>query len=210
MFDPSADLPAVVDGLEPITLRRHGVVLSTIARAWRGPVTDRETTASGGRVVASDVHWHLPVSECRTAPALGDVLLDRNENRWTVLSVAGSALLGRWDCTCRDLEVAHGLNDVITVQRAVYTKDPEGAASEHWHTWRSGVRARIQPLAVQVSADAENLHTTRRYRVFMVDDLEVDHTCRIVAADGSTYRIVASTGAEQIGALQTIDVERTT
>jgi len=208
MFDPAGDFPNVVDGLEPLTLQRRGAVLGTVAHAWCGPVAEREAAAGGGSLVSSDIHWHLPKAECPASPALGDVLVDSDGGRWTVLAVTESAAAARWNCTCRNLVVAHGLNDVVTIQRAEYAKDAGGAVAEQWHTWRTGVRARIQPLAAQVNAAGGLRRTVRRYRVYLAEDLELDHKCRIVAPDAAVYRIVGSTGAEQIGALQTIEAER--
>ncbi len=208
MFDPTADLPTLVDGLEPVALQRRGVVLCAVEHAWRGPVGEREAASGGAPLGCGDVPWMLPEAECAAAPALGDVLVDRAGGRWTVLSATLSVRLARWDCTCRNVALAYGLNDLVTIQRAAYSKDAEGVQVEHWRTWRSGVRARIQPQALQVVAEEGVRQTVRRCRIHLAEDLAIDHACRIVAPDAAVYRIVGSSGTEQIGGLQTLEAER--
>ena len=61
----------------------------------------------------------------------------------------GSALttLGtRWRCTTRSLVVVYGLDDTITILKATYVQGEGGAAEATWIPWRTGLRARIQPV----------------------------------------------------------------
>jgi len=207
MFNPSTDLVDIVEGLEPVTLHRRGGPQTSIARALRRAVTTREPDASDGQVTLSDVHWHLPAAECPDRPSLGDALMDSAGDRWTVLAVAVSVLAGRWDCACRNLAVVHRLDDVVAVQRAEYEKGEGGAAVERWHTWRTGLRARIQPLATQPATTHGTRRTVDRFQIFLAEDLAIDHRCRILAADGTLYRVTGSRAAERIDQLQVIEAE---
>jgi hypothetical protein len=207
-LDPSGDFARLADGLQAVGLIRRGRSgLLSVAHALRRSLSMREAAASNGQYTLTDVTWSLPKSECGAGPVLGDVILDADGNRWTVLAVAGRDLTGLWECTCRDLAIARGLNDVITIEQAVYSKGEGGAAVPAWHTLRTGVRARIQPVFSAVEAGPHSRSTVHRYRIVIAEELAVDHTERIRAADGTIYRIIGSTGAAGIGELQTIEAE---
>jgi hypothetical protein len=51
--------------------------------------------------------------------------------------------------------------------------------------------------------------TTTNYRIFVEENLELDHTCCIRGPDGTLYTITRTLGAERIGELQTIEAQRT-
>ena len=106
MFDPSDDL-TVSDGLETVTLLRRGstsgIAGTVIAHALRRAISAAEaaivTTGdvhknvpSGGQYAAAAVVWHLPVAELPIAPRLGDVILDGQSQRWTILEVKRTTL----------------------------------------------------------------------------------------------------------------------
>jgi hypothetical protein len=218
MFDPSNDLSTVADGLETVTLLRRGRTPgdagTVIAHALRRAITAgeaafvasgdvRKQVPSGGQQLADDLVWHLPVVELPEAPRLGDVILDSTGRRWTILAVKLATLAARWRCETRDIGIAVGLDDTISAQ-----KNAGDASSPIWRTWRTGIRARIQPLQTTIDATAETPSTTTRCRIFVEENLELDHTCRIRGADGTVYTILSSTGADRIGELQVIEVER--
>jgi hypothetical protein len=215
-FDPSDDLSTVADGTERVTLLRRGSTTgaagTVIAHALRRAITAGEAAIvnrgdihkhvpSGGVQRADDLVWHLPVAELIEAPRLGDVVLDGEGRRWTVLVVKRATLGARWRCETRDVAIAHGLDDTISVLKSAGTSGPT------WRTWKTGIRARIQPIETKILADAETPSTTTTYRIFVEEQLELDHTCRLRGADGLIYTITSTTGAERIGELQVIEAE---
>lgn len=213
-FDPSADLTAVGDGTETVTLLRRGstpgaggtVIAHAIRRAItagqaaivnRGDV--RKNVVSGGMYTAVDLVWHLPVAELPESPRLGDVILDGDNQQWTILTVKQATLGARWRCETRNVSVAFGLDDTISVLKEV--------SPSNWRTWRTGVRARIQPIETKIDADDEFPSTTTRYRIFVEEDLDLDHTCSIRGPDGTIYSVTSTVGAQRIGELQVIEAE---
>ncbi|NLF09771.1 MAG: hypothetical protein GX594_17600 [Pirellulaceae bacterium] len=213
-FNPSDDFIDLADGTEPVTLLRRGSTPgeggSAIAHALRRAITAgqaalvnrgdvRKLVASDGRYAAADLVWHLPAAELAEAPRLGDAILDGDGRRWTILSVKKATLGTRWRCETRDVSVAYGLDDTISVLKLV--------GESQWRTWLTGIRARIQPIETKIDADAESPSTTTRYRIFVEEDLELDHTCTIRGADGTIYSVTAAIGAERIGELQVIEAE---
>lgn len=215
MFNPSDDLSTVADGTETVTLLRRGRTLgeagTVIDHALRRAVTAGEATIittgdirkhvpSGGRQLADDVVWHLPVSQLPDAPRLGDIVLDGDGRRWTILSVKRATLGARWRCETRNLAIVVALDDTISIQKNIGT-----SAEPTWQTWKTGIRARVQPVRTTIHSDAETPSTTTQYRIFVEESVELDHTCRIRGADGTIYTVTATIGAEQIGELQVIE-----
>ena len=95
-FDPGNDFTSVSDGLEPVTVTRPGSSAATeVTHALRRAVRTGELKQSEGQYTASDVAWHLPVSQLPEAPRLGDVIVDADDQRWSVLGVQKTTLQGR-------------------------------------------------------------------------------------------------------------------
>jgi len=212
-FDPSTDFADMVDGTETVTLRRRGSTPGSpgtvISHALRRAVTTREAAESNGRYTASDVNWHLPAEQLSAAPRLGDVLTDADGRRWTILDVQLATLRTRWQCATRNLAVVYGLDDTVTILKATYAKEEGGAAEPTWRPWKTGVRARIQPAVAEVASEHQARQTTTRYRIFVEEDLVLNHTHQIQGPDGTIYKITGTTGAQRIGELPTVEAEVT-
>lgn len=208
-FAPNDDFLDVVDDLQPVTVTRPGSSTTyDVTHALRRAVTVREAEASAGRYTSGDVAWHLPAVQVPDPPRLGDVIVDGGGGRWTVLAVGQMALDSRWRCVTRDLAAAHGLDDAIEIERAVYTKGTGGAVATTWHTWKTGIRARIQPVAARVRPKQDRLATARQFTIFLEESLPLDHTHRIRGPDGTRYRITACTKPDRIDALMEVTAEK--
>ena len=195
-FDPGADFSRVADNTEAVTLLRRGatpgdagtMILHALRRAVqlgefaaKNRDESRRYINSDGQCVAADVDWHLPAAELQAPPSIGDAILDGDGLRWTILELDLIMLRTRWKCSARELSIAYGLDDTVTVLKAEYAKSDAGAAEPAWQTWRTGVRARIQPVEVKVGAENSARCATSTYRIFVEDDLPLDHTHRIRA-----------------------------
>jgi hypothetical protein len=215
MFNPSDDLTTICDGLETVTLLRRGSVSgaagTVIAHALRRAMTAaeaeivtrgdvRKNVPSGGWNVSAAVVWHLPIAELAVAPRLGDAILDGQNQRWTILEVKRTTLGARWRCETRNIAVAFGLDDTVSVLKAA-----DGASGPPWRTWKTGVRARIQPIETKITSTDEGSSTTTRYRIFVEDNLTLDHTYCIRGADGTIYAITSVIGTDRIGELEVIE-----
>ena len=130
------------------------------------------------------------------------MILDGDGRRWTILTVKRATLGARWRCETRNLAIAVGLDDTISVQKNV-----GDSYSPIWQTWKTGLRARIQPLKTTINSTAATPSTIALYRIFVEENIELDHTCRIRGPDGTIYTITSAIGAEQIGELQVIEAE---
>lgn len=212
-FDPSADFARAADGTEPVMLHRRGSTPGSsptaVPCALRRAVTTREAAQSHGQYTESDVTWHLPAEQLSSPPRLGDLILDDEDRRWTVLDVQLTTLRSRWRCVCRNLAVVHRLDDTVTILKAGYVKGDGGAAEPIWRPWKTGIRARIQPVATDVGTEHQARRSAARYEIFVEEDLALDQTHRIQGPDGTIYKVLGTAGAERIGQLQTIHAEVT-
>ena len=134
-FDPSSDLTAA-DGIQNVTLMRRGAAAGSSGTSVTGAllraVTTREAARSNGKCTASDVVCHLPGGELGDGPRLGDVIVDADGRRWTILDAALCTLKTRWRCTARNLAVVYVLDDTVTILKASFTKSDGGAAEATW------------------------------------------------------------------------------
>jgi len=208
-FDPRDDLVEVADGLEPVTVARPGSSATTaLGHTLRRGVTTREAERSAGRYTAADVAWHLPAAELPDPPRPGDVILDAAGRRWTVLEVQATTLDGRWRCVSRDLVLVHRLDDYVDILQAEHVKGEGGAAEPTWHTWKTGLRARIQPALSEVKDEHLRAITRRMVLVYLAEDVALDHRHRIRGPDGSVYRVTAVRKAQRIDTVTEIDAVR--
>ena len=97
-----SDFVTVVDGLESLVLVREGAAVDEQApHALRIAVSEREAASSGGTLLLSDVHFHLPASEVPIAPSPNDKLIDAAGVVWIIQQVQTATCGTRWNCLCR-------------------------------------------------------------------------------------------------------------
>lgn len=208
-FDPSNDFPTVADGLSTVTLTRPGTDLSIeISRALRRAVLRRDTLDTDGRYTASDFVWHLPAGDLPEPPQAGDVLIDENGDRWTVLGARPASFGTRWHCVCRNLIAAHGLNDTVDLEKAEIAKTDAGAEQVTWQPWLSDLAARIQPADMSLEPEDERTANVALFRVYLAEDVEIDSLCRVKASDGALYRILGSRRRQRVDELMYLEVRR--
>lgn len=124
---------AAIDGTEAVRFVRRKNLPdgqgTAIAHALRRPIQTIEGTRgkgwdaknivhSDGVYSATDMSWSIPVEELVEEPRLGDVIVDSNSQRWTVLEFHPATLNSRWICRARELAIAEGLEDLVAVLRA--------------------------------------------------------------------------------------------
>jgi hypothetical protein len=219
-FDPTADFTNIADCTESVTLLRRGttpgdpgeIIAHALRRsiaagefAAKNPDESRKYVNTDGNCIAADVDWHISSAELEDTPQIGDVIVDGDEHRWTILQIGTLMFGGRWKCTARELAIAYSLDDTVAILQAEYTKGDAGAIETTWKTYRTGIRARIQPLTVDVEVEHSAKETTASYRIFLEEDFELDHTYRIQNAEGTLFQITKTSGAARLGELQTVE-----
>ena len=208
-FDATGDFTVIVDAVEAVTLLRRGSpVQVNVATAWR--YTDRrsETEHSGGYAVQADVEWQFEWDATTKLPQLGDRIRDGAGECYTVLAVNRLQAATRLRLETRSLRIAHGLDCLVDIEQAVWEDLGSGPEVTGWTTFRPAVHARIQPLETTVDETTNPITSTATYRVLLDDDAPLDHHHRIVAGNGTVYRLLNYTGAERIDALPVATVRR--
>jgi hypothetical protein len=205
-FTPGTDFEDVCDGLEAVTLNRRGSSDDvSVTSALQRNVSTTEIAASDGKYQAGDVRWHLPIAEVATTPKLGDSIVDAAGDYWKILAVRLDTLGRRWRCMTRNLVIAHGLNDTVTIEEATYAKGTGGAMERTYHVWRSGVRARIQEVDTSMETDGGAKRTAKRYQIYLEDDYAVTHNHRIKDRQGNKYKIVGAGNKAELGQCQVVE-----
>jgi len=206
-FTPGDDLAEAVDGLQQATLvRRGGTVSIPLDAVLPRPARTAEAAPSKGLYTKADMIWYLPVAQLVESPQPGDVIVDTAGARWTVLEVRRAVLRSIWRCTTRNLALAYGLDRHVDIERASFSKDAAGVEQPTWRTWKTGIAARLQPLAAEQSSDAYRQTTASRYLVYLAEQVELDHTCRIRTPDGKRFRILAVRKPQRIDMLLEVEV----
>jgi len=208
-IDPSDDLEAAADHLQAVTLLKPGGKQTPVAAALGRKLQVREAPPSAGAVTQADMVWHLPTRLVPQEPPLGSCIIDEQGRRWTVLTVAEQTLGSRWRCTARDLQVAFGLNNRITVQHATFRKNAHGAAVARWSTRKADVPARIEALQVQPQIAHHARVDGATHIVLIADDIELTSRDRIVDRRRVIYKIRHVAKAAALGEVTKVEVVRT-
>lgn len=191
------DFAQVVDGLEPVSLRRRdGLTSIAVLAARRLSALSREAEPSGGRVTEANAEWHLQLAE-DVALQVGDVVIDENERRWTILSAEELPLLGRWKCSTRELRIAYGCGERVDLERPIWS-DAETPEIVGWSHVFTALPVRIQPI--EVALDNENTGESV-FRIILGESIALEPHDRFVAGDGSIYLLRSYQQAERIDAL---------
>lgn len=200
-LNPSDDFD-VFDGAENVVIRgprtTSGAPAAQVSTlALRRAVRVREIDASRGKYAAGDVRWHVPTTDVAVAPALGSTITDGAGRAWTILEVSHETLGSRWRCTARAWEVVAGLNDLVVILRASWSKTSSGVPTAAWGEVRRGVAARIQPVVQRVADDAEPPTFRGTHRCFLAEPVEFAADMRIRHGD-ALYEVRGVDDAERL------------
>lgn len=204
----AGDFSTLLDATEPITLfRRDAAEQVAVPVAWRFVDRTAESTPAGGYVTAADVTWQFEWGET-SPPQVGDRVQDAAGNYYTLLAVERLPGNTRLRCESRNLQIAHGLDDEVAIEQAVWEDLGSGPEITGWSTLQSVVHARIQPERVEVDESTDPVSSTATYRITLEDPPPLDHNHRIVDGDGTVYRLLEFENAERIDVLSVAVVRR--
>lgn len=207
--DFRGDFSDVTDLLEPVTLKdRRGNTLDSIPAAKRLSLSTREAAASGGQYRQGDTTWHLPVDSVTAPPQLGQKIIDSFGDNYTILGIDRIVLDSRYRCISRNLTIAEGLDQLITIQRATWTKGRSGALAATWSDWRTGIAARIQAITSRVETRHELKHTRVTHQIFLSEPIAVDQNTRVIGPDGAVYDVVRYEKPDRIDKLPLIEAQQ--
>ena len=206
-LDATEDFLMITDHLQAITWMRPGSSFSVVMDALRTSSYVRTERAKLGRYQQHDSIWHLPATTSDVPPQLGDLILDAEGNRWTVLSFRRSIDGGRWRLVTRDMVTAHRLKDFVDIDYATFEQDERGNETPVWHPWRTGLPARVDLESIEIRRDEEPIGTTQQMVIHLSEPLPLDHTHRVRHPDGRTFRILRCRQGQALGDAFQIEVE---
>jgi hypothetical protein len=103
-WNAADDFADVIDGLEPVTLRRAGTLEEVpIAAAWRVSQIQIAAPAGSGSTFQTDCEWQFEWAASATPPLVGDDILDDDGHEWTILETERLRAATRWRCLTREL-----------------------------------------------------------------------------------------------------------
>ncbi len=199
---------ACFDGQETVRLQAPGALVSVdVSGALRTRARTQEARPSGGIVLATDVYWHLPANAVVEQPQLGTRIIDTPGTVWTVLRVDRETLGSRWQCLSRNLSLALGLEHVINIERATWSKDTAGAPVATWSLLRAGMKARVQPIAAAHEVRQGQRLERVSHEIHLAEALALDENHRIVQGD-VVYNVRGYAAPDRIDAPLIIHAER--
>lgn len=208
----------VWDGRETVTFTAHQHASPTdtnytLTDALRRALTFKEMAASGGVYTTQDRRWIIPQAMLTAAgfagkPRPADWLTDAQGVRWTVLATDFQVLQSVWLLTTRNLVLAAGLYDLISLWRPANLVDPAGSRGGPFVQVYADVPARIQEQDGEARDERGQRITVRRYTVYLGQRLEVIQEDRMQDAAGNKYEVMSYSRPDLITDLMELHVER--
>jgi len=212
-LDLSADY-LIFDGLADVTCYPatspesgnlwHRGVAKPIADARIEKIDVVEVEPSAGVYDRADTRIRLPAvlaAEISYAPAIGDVIEDAESAAWVVLAVGKPRFNNSWSCFCRQLLLAGGLCDSVTLLSSSVTNVHGSKVVAH-NSIQTQIAARIQPLGEAEIALQQRLGFDVNYVIYTATDLEIKFDDLLQdEASGVVYEIKSSGTRRRIDVL---------
>ncbi len=196
------DFALITDWLKPVTVGG-----TDVDACLRRAVSTREAAASGGRLLTSDVAFHVDAAEYPTRPAIGTAIVDE-DGTWTVLEVQWHTLAKRWRCMSRQLLIDDTEpTNRVTIQSPTYTKGASGAIKPTFSTAASNVLARVQLIESEIDTSYANRTTTTAAKVYFAAPQSLGPGYRIIRSDGLTLKVISWNGFDSLDQFFTASCE---
>ncbi|MEM8864177.1 MAG: hypothetical protein AAGF31_01370 [Planctomycetota bacterium] len=206
LLDIRGDLAEVVDSLQPLTLRRRASdVEVAIPAALGSTLQTAEVEPSGGAVTQSEKRWLFELSEGSDPVEVGDVLVDPDDRRWTVLTVEQRTSGTQTCCKTQSLAIRYDLRQLITIEEATWEDNGSELEATEWTAVRTAIPARIQPVSTEMDRTQAEPTAAARFRVYLAEDFSLNQNHRLVDAQGTIYQIDRYEPADRIDALAVVE-----
>lgn len=185
--------------------------VDTIAGALRRAVRTSEGFASRGVYTATDLNWCLPeVAFVEKKPKPADVVVDIDGNRYTVLDADFNTLRSWWLCRTRNLTIANDLQDIISIETPVLSRDAALGLVYDWSIRYTGIKCRFQPITDDAAAERLVSATARMFRVIVDRQLQVTNDVGFdrINKDGVIYEILGYSNPERLDELPVLTVRQ--
>ncbi len=201
-LDLTHDFQLLDDDLEAVTLRRRDSTSELFVEiAKRQQATTQAAEPGEGSVVQADVVWHLQLPHDEQMPQVGDVLIDQQKSRWTILQSQSLFALGRCKCATRELRLAFGCHQLVDVIRPVWDDLGSGPEVVDWTEVCNALPVSIR--LDEMIADSSTTPPTKLliYEFVLSELAPLEPDDRLIDERGNTYRLQSLTQAERIDRL---------
>lgn len=190
-----------------------GDTTCSLTQAIRYPMSLKESQASNGVYRTDDIIWTSDTATFNIAslvPKPRDYIT-ADGNTYTVLEAIKSPIASFYKLITRDLSLANGLTDTITIQTATISIDASGGITKSWAAVHTSIAARVQPEQTTAFEERGIKSSQVRYQVFVAVNPTVTNSAgdwgRIVFGS-DTLEIDGLTRSEQIGELAVISAAK--
>lgn len=164
-----------------------------------------EVEPSAGVYSRADTRIRLPAKLCSAmsyVPGIGDLIETADAALWTVLRVGAPRFNNSWSCFCRQLLMAGGLCDSVTLLSAS-VENVHGSKVTCLGTGATGIACRIQPLGEQEITLQARMGYDVNCVIYAAEDVEIKFDDLFLdEADGVTlYEIKYSAARRRIDVL---------
>lgn len=182
---------------------RSGISIAD-ARIQKINMVEVEPTA--GVYDRADTRIRLPAVLMTAAgyvPSIGDTIEAADKALWIVLAVGHPRFNNSWSCECRQLLIAGGLCDLVSLLSATVTNVHGSKVTAHTAT-QTHVAARIQPMDEQEVNLQARLGFDVNYRIFTETDVAAGYDDLFEdEATNTLYEIKSSGARKRIDVLST-------
>ncbi|MEM8944134.1 MAG: hypothetical protein AAGD11_03045 [Planctomycetota bacterium] len=199
------DFELMADDLESVTLSyANSIEQYFVEKASRRHTVAQEFGTSGEAVVQADAVWHLQLPASAIQPRIGDVIVDQQKNRWTILRTEWLKALGRCRCTTRELRLAHGCHQLVDVRRPIWDDIGSGPEIIGWQAVCAALPASIRLDEMTLDTSTNPPTRQMRYEIVLGEWAELLPDDRIVDANGQSYQLQTLKQAPRIDALPVV------
>ena len=173
----------------------------------RHAISRKELAASDGVYTPDDVVLRIPRPMLAVKPKPRDRWTDEEGEVFTVLEVGRIVGVQRYRLVCRNLIIAHELNDLIDIQRATITYDSAGVKIKTpWTVVYPQLAARVQPITSETVDERGVRGFKTTHTIILSQEVVVTNEDRVSFA-GRFYEIRGYHNPERIDELPVIDAE---
>ncbi len=201
-LDLTNDFQLLDDDTEAVTLcRRNSNNELFVEIAKRQQVTTQQANSGEGHAIQADAVWHLQLPLDEQVPQIGDVILDQQKNRWTILQSQSLFALGRCKCTTRELRLAYGCHQLVDAIRPVWDDLGSGPEVVEWTAVCDALPVSIR--LDEMIADWSTTPPTKQliYEFVLSEMVPLEPDDRLIDEHGNSYRLQSLTQAARIDRL---------
>ena len=177
-LDHSQDYKAN-DWPEAVTLASSPAFTTTqsVAKAFRGPLTNREYKSTEGAYVRMEAVFDVPMTLLDSyVPKPGDKLTDSASTVYRIYTADKDQTTAYYRLIVFNPTIAFSLRDSINIKETTETKDDGGFRIANFTTVSGGsdLSCRVQPEESDIQTVADRINTNKRFTIYLLDNFTFD------------------------------------